>query len=70
MISCEIVSAVRTILDPPKFLHPLPNHTSLTKRYTGFHHYNFLRWLDGVFHGQFLSSLNINYVSISKDLEK
>jgi len=32
MISCKIVSAVRTILDPPKFLHPVPNHTSLTKR--------------------------------------
>ena len=30
----------------------------------------FLRWLDGVFQGQCLQSLSINYVAINKDLEK
>ena len=29
-----------------------------------------LRWLDTVFQGQYLPSLNINYVAINKDLEK
>ena len=29
-----------------------------------------LRWLNGFFHGQFLPSVNINYVIIDKDLEK
>ena len=29
-----------------------------------------LRWLDGVFQGQYLTSLSINYVAINKDLEK
>ena len=30
----------------------------------------FLRWLDGVFHDEYLSSLSLNYVAINKDLEK
>ena len=29
-----------------------------------------LRWLDIVFQGQYLPSLSVNYVAISKDLEK
>ena len=29
-----------------------------------------LRWLDGVFRGQCLKCLSINYVAINKDLEK
>ena len=29
-----------------------------------------LRWLDGFFQGQFLPSVNMNYVIIDKDLEK
>ena len=29
-----------------------------------------LRWLDRVFQGQYLPNLSINYVAISKDLEK
>ena len=29
-----------------------------------------LRWLDNVFQGQYLPSLSINYVAITKDLEK
>ena len=29
-----------------------------------------LRWLDIVFQGQYLTSLSVNYVDISKDLEK
>ena len=29
-----------------------------------------LRWLDIVFQGQYLPSLRVNYVAISKDLEK
>ena len=28
-----------------------------------------LRWLGGVFHGQYLPSLSINYVAINKYLE-
>ena len=29
-----------------------------------------LRWLDGVFQGQYLPSLSVNYVAINKDMEK
>ena len=29
-----------------------------------------LKWLDIVFHGQYLPSLSVSYVAISKDLEK
>ena len=29
-----------------------------------------IRWLDTVFQGEYLPSLNINYVAVNKDLEK
>ena len=28
------------------------------------------RWLDAVFHGQYLPSLSINYIAINKDLKQ
>ena len=37
---------------------------------TGYSRLNYLRWLDWIFLGGYLSSLSINYVGMSKDMEK
>ena len=40
------------------------------RQYTVFCFPDFLRWLDWIFWGWYLPSLSINYVGMSKDMEK